>query len=514
MENSNPKIKILDWGFLKYSQAFERQKALVEERLKGIEPDRLVMVEHPSVVTIGRSGNDGDVYLPKETLRQKGVDVYDVDRGGRATYHGPGQMVAYPIIKLKNQELHGYVNTLLKTAADVLRIYGLEPTFKEGNPGIWVNGKKIASIGIAVKKWITYHGIALNVSTDLAAFSWIIPCGHQEEIITSMVNELGRPLDMHSVKDQFISKFCRRFGYDLDGKINRPSWLKLPYRRSPSLEKVEHVLKNERLGTVCQSAHCPNINECFNRGTATFMILGYRCTRNCRFCAVDSGFPEPLDVDEPLRVARAVLKLGLNYVVITSVTRDDLPDGGADQFVRTIAAIRQLCPDTHIEILIPDFNGSLEPLQKVCNIGPDMFNHNIETVPRLYRTARPQACFDRSLAVLNFAAKQGLKVKSGMMLGLGEQSDEIIDTVLALRRAGCEYLSLGQYLSPSKNHVPVARYVRPEEFDWWAEKARDMGFKEVAAGPLVRSSYKAEEMIRRPEPIGKEREIWAEKDSS
>jgi lipoic acid synthetase len=194
-------------------------------------------------------------------------------------------------------------------------------------------------------------------------------------------------------------------------------------------------------------------------------------------------------------VAKAVRKLGLDYVVITSVTRDDLEDGGAGQFVRTIDAIRKACPDTNIEVLVPDFKGSLKSLQAVCLARPDMFNHNIETVPRLYALARSQARFERSLNVLEFAASQGLKVKSGMMLGLGEQPDEINDTLLALRRTGCNYLTLGQYLSPSKDHVPVARYVQPEEFDMWAAKAKAMGFEEVAAGPLIRSSYKAEEMI-------------------
>jgi lipoic acid synthetase len=496
MESQN--IEIVDWGRLPYGPAFERQKTFVEERQKGIQPDRLVMVEHPPVVTIGRSGNQKDVCLPDEMLRQRGVELYYIDRGGRATYHGPGQMVAYPIIKIKNQDLHWYVRTLLETAASVLREYGLQPTFKKGNPGIWVDGKKIASIGIAVKKWITYHGVALNVNPDLSAFDWIVPCGHPDEIMTSMENELGQPVDLIEVKRHFIHKFCEYFGYPISPKQKHPKWLKLPSPATAAVEDLEHLLTDLRLATVCQSAHCPNIGECFNRGTATFMILGTRCTRNCRFCAVDSGFPEPLDPEEPVRVAKAAQHLGLKYVVITSVTRDDLEDGGAEQFVRTIEAIRRSCPDTKIEVLVPDFKGSLISLQNVCKARPDMFNHNIETVPRLYPLARPQARFERSLKVLKFAAGQGLKAKSGMMLGLGEQPEEIIETLLALRRIGCNYLTLGQYLSPSKDHVPVARYVQPEEFDMWAEKAKAMGFMEVAAGPMIRSSYKAEEMVKWP----------------
>lgn len=490
-------LEILDWGLLSFSEAYARQQAFREERSFGASPDRLVIVEHPPVVTIGRSGNERDLCLPEAVFRQKGVELHSIDRGGRATYHGPGQLVAYPIIEIMNRDLHWYVHTLLETVASVLREYGLEPTFKDGNPGIWVAGKKIASIGIAVKKWITYHGVALNVNPDLTAFDWIIPCGHPDEIMTSMENELDQPVDLIEVRRRFIHQFCEHFGYPIAPRQRHPEWLKLPSPRTTVFEEVEQLLDDLRLGTVCQNAHCPNIGECFNRGIATFMILGDRCTRNCRFCAVDNGCPEPLNPEEPERVARAVQNLGLKYVVVTSVTRDDLEDGGAGQFVRTIEAIRKACPDTNVEVLVPDFKGSLKSLQQVCKARPDMVNHNIETVPRLYSLARPQARFERSLKILKFAAGQGLKVKSGMMLGLGEQPQEIIDTCLALRRTGCDYLTLGQYLSPSKDHIPVARYVQPEEFDRWAEKAKIMGFKEVAAGPLIRSSYKAEEMVKR-----------------
>lgn len=277
--------------------------------------------------------------------------------------------------------------------------------------------------------------------------------------------------------------------------FKHPPWLKTRIVPSTTTGEVQNLLDDLRLGTVCQSAHCPNIGECFGRGTATFMILGTRCTRNCRFCAVESGVPDLPDSDEPIRLAEAVKNLKLKYVVVTSVTRDDLDDGGASQFVKTIEAIKKVCPCTLVEILIPDFKGALKSLENVCNARPDMFNHNIETVPRLYNLARPQAIFDRSLQVLAFAAEQGLKVKSGMMLGLGELEEEVEVSLSALLQTGCRYLTLGQYLAPSKTHVPVARYVKPHEFEQWACKARDMGFKEVASGPLIRSSYRAEEMI-------------------
>jgi len=226
------------------------------------------------------------------------------------------------------------------------------------------------------------------------------------------------------------------------------------------------------------------------------MILGTKCTRNCRFCAVEKhDEPEPIDLSEPGRVAKAVKKMKLNYAVITSVTRDDLKDCGAGQFVQTIKEIIRISPETGIEVLVPDFQGDRYLIQKVCDALPDMFNHNIETVPRLYSRVRPQAKYKRSLGVLSIAAKSNLAVKSGLMLGLGEKEQEVLETLSDLRRAGCEYLTLGQYLAPSKKHFPVDRYVPPEEFNNWAKKAKEMGFKEVAAGPLVRSSYRAEQLL-------------------
>jgi len=489
-------LEVSEWGVLPYDQALSRQKNLVEKRMSGQAPDRLVFVEHPAVVTMGRSAGADDLCVSEATLRQKGIQVCFTDRGGETTFHNPGQMVAYPIIRLKKRDLHWYVRTLLEAVAAVLRDYGLEPVLKEGSPGIWAGGAKIASIGISVKKWITYHGIALNVNNDLRSFNWIVPCGNPHEIITSMEKELGRPLDLAAIKDRFLQKFRKHFGYADCNEGKLPHWLKLRAHNSEAVAPVEQIIENMQLGTVCRSAQCPNIGECFSLGTATFMILGGRCTRNCRFCAVDKGLPEKVDTGEPERVARAVQELDLKYVVITSVTRDDLADGGAGQFVRTIASIRSLCPGTMIEILVPDFKGSQTALKKVCKAEPDMFNHNIETVPRLYSLVRPQAQFERSLNVLAVAAEQGLPVKSGLMLGLGERPEEIKETLAELRQVGCDYLTMGQYLAPSPAHVPVASYIPPDEFDEWAEISKSMGFKGVAAGPLVRSSYKADEMLR------------------
>jgi lipoic acid synthetase len=274
-----------------------------------------------------------------------------------------------------------------------------------------------------------------------------------------------------------------------------PSWLIRHAPDTTAIHRMEEKLRRWRLATVCESAHCPNLCECFARGTATFMILGTRCTRQCRFCAVDKGVPQQVDPEEPEHIALMAQSLGLRYVVVTSVTRDDLPDGGAEQFIRTIECIRKHCPGTRVEVLIPDFKGSLLSLQKVCNSRPDVLNHNIETVPALYARVRPLAHYRRSLSILEYAARQRLRVKSGLMLGLGETEGEVYEALTDLKRTGCHDLTIGQYLAPSKDHLPVVRFVPPDEFETWAQTARSMGFKQVAAGPLVRSSYRARELF-------------------
>ncbi len=493
-------IQIVDWGLLDYGQALVRQHQMVAERIKDHSPDRLVLVEHPPVVTIGRSGSLKDLCIAKEALGQKGVSLQKVDRGGRATFHGPGQLVVYPIVKVSDKDLHAFLKRLLDTVADVLRNHQLVPKFKQGKPGLWVNGAKIASVGLAVRKWVTYHGIALNVCTDPGWFDLIVSCGQPGDKITSMDREMGVPVDISDVKKRFAANFCSRHHYTACEKIKakpsgRPQWLVISTTDLKAADRMEKRLERLQLATVCQSAHCPNQGECFDRGTATFMILGTRCTRRCRFCAVDKGAPHAPDDGEPKRVAMAVQQLGLTHAVVTSVTRDDLPDGGAGHFAGTIQQIRKQCPGVSVEVLVPDFNGAIPALDTVCAARPDVFNHNIETVPRLYAKVRPVADYRRSLSVLSYAASQGLPVKTGLMLGLGETKTEVVKTLADLKRTGCMAVTVGQYLAPSGKHLPVARYVPPEEFDMWAATARGMGFKSVAAGPLVRSSYRAEEMM-------------------
>ncbi len=270
-----------------------------------------------------------------------------------------------------------------------------------------------------------------------------------------------------------------------------PLWLKVPMPAGENFSHVKKLIFKHRLNTVCQSAHCPNIGECWAHRTATFMILGDVCTRNCHFCAVNSAIPAPVDYNEPERVAEAVKTLALRYAVVTSVTRDDLDDGGASIFAETINAIRRSNRDCLVEVLVPDFKGMDSALLKVFQAKPDVFNHNVETVPSLYDKVRPQANYFRSLAVLAKAKKSGLVTKSGLMLGLGENDAEIVQVMKDLRNIECDFLTLGQYLQPSAQHAPIDRYVPPEEFIQFKNFGLQIGFRYVEAGPLVRSSYHA-----------------------
>lgn len=277
-----------------------------------------------------------------------------------------------------------------------------------------------------------------------------------------------------------------------------PPWIKRRFPPQGEWEEVQLLLRNLALHTVCESARCPNLGECFRRGTATFLILGDTCTRNCRFCAVRKGVPLPPDPEEPGRVAEAARSLGLRHVVVTSVTRDDLPDGGATHFARTIQAVRRVLPQATVEVLVPDFLGSEEALSIVLSAHPDVLNHNVETVPRLYPLVRPQADYERSLELLQRARKYSptLLVKSGLMVGLGEAQEEVEAVLRDLKGAGCDVVTIGQYLRPSMRHLPVIEFVPPQTFEYYRECALRLGFQGVASGPFVRSSYRAEEFVR------------------
>ena len=277
----------------------------------------------------------------------------------------------------------------------------------------------------------------------------------------------------------------------------KPDWLRIDLNKGRSLNYVKEILNRFSLNTVCEEANCPNRMECFSKKTATFMILGSQCTRNCRFCNVTHGAPQPVDPEEPDKVAKAAAELELKHVVVTSVTRDDLPDGGARHFSRVIKAIKSLSGDTVVEVLIPDFRGSFAALETVVKAKPEVLNHNIETVPRLYPEVRPAAIYERSLELLSRVKSidGSMLTKSGIMVGLGEKEEEVIRVFNDLRSAGCDFLTIGQYLAPSAGHYPVAEYISPEIFKMYKEKALSLGFSFVASAPLVRSSYNAAEML-------------------
>ena len=279
-------------------------------------------------------------------------------------------------------------------------------------------------------------------------------------------------------------------------RLRKPEWIKVKMQGGTKSNKVNSLISDLSLNTVCNEANCPNMMECFERGTATFMILGRNCTRNCTFCNVTREMPDDVMLDEPENVAKAVEKLNLKHAVITSVTRDDLVDQGANQFAKVVEEIRKSTPSVSIELLIPDMQGNTELIDIILDSEPNILNHNVETVPELYDEVRPMAIFERSIGVLDYVKKKkpNMKTKSGVMLGLGETKDQVIDVLKRLREVDCDMLTLGQYLQPTTSHIEVKEYITPEQFDEYKEVALSMGFKRVASAPLVRSSYYAEDL--------------------
>lgn len=284
----------------------------------------------------------------------------------------------------------------------------------------------------------------------------------------------------------------------------RPDWLKIKLPGGPDYVAVNRTMRTGKLHTVCEEARCPNMGECWGEGTATFMILGDTCTRSCGFCAVKTGRPGELDRAEPVRVAKAIQEMDLNYVVITSVNRDELDDGGAGIFAETIRKIKEYVPGCYVEVLIPDFKGSASALQDVIDARPDVLGHNLETVAHLYSRVRPQAKYEQSLKVLDRSRQAGLITKSGIMVGIGEQPNEVLELMADLRAVDCMLMTIGQYLQPTRKHLPVERYVHPDEFAMYHQEGLKLGFTHVESGPLVRSSYRAEkatqliEQLRQP----------------
>lgn len=515
-------ITVEDCGVIPYRQAHARQMELVEllHRDETREATCLIL-EHPPVFTLGRNGSPGHVSVDESYLKQRNIELVRVERGGEVTYHGPGQLVCYPVVSLRRIGLSvaEFVHHLEEIMLGLARSHAIAAQRDPRNHGIWVAGRKLGSIGIAIRHGITYHGLAINVNPDLEPFSWINPCGLSGVSMTSMQRELQAPVDSNRVKGELVEEIGRVFGCtttvvapasgpEPSGvspgsepggsrgqtvRTAKPKWLKKRLPSGDGFEKTRRLVSTSGLHTVCQEARCPNQFECYGKGTATFMIMGETCTRNCRFCAVSHAPVEPLDPSEPQRIASAAADMGLDYVVLTSVTRDDLPDGGAAHFVSTMQAIKARRPGTLIEILIPDLQGNEKALAVLCREQPAVLNHNIETVPSLYPRVRPQALYHRSLQLLATAKSlnPAIVTKSGLMVGLGESREELIRTMGDIREAGCDLLTLGQYLQPTKAHLAVKRFVPPEEFEELRGIASELGFKGVAAGPHVRSSYRA-----------------------
>ncbi len=492
-----PNIEVIDRrGVEDYSTTLGLQQDLLQQKIADRTlPDYLILVEHAEVYTVGRGA-------PVQTLIQsteKSVPWIEVGRGGDATFHGPGQVVCYPIFDLERygNDVHRYLRKLEAAIIAMLRDFHIEGITRKGFTGVWVNHaeemKKIASIGIGVKRWIAYHGIAVNVTTDLRYFQAISPCGQDGRVMTSMEEVTRKRLQLGTaaVKSSLVSAFRREF------RAPRPAWLKVKAPGSPEFIETQTIVKNLKLVTVCEEARCPNIGECWSHHTATFMIMGELCTRRCGFCSVKDGTVanlQQLDALEPYRIARAVAELGLLHVVVTSVNRDDLSDMGAGHFNATARAIRKWNPECSIEFLIPDMQGRRELLEQIlCDVDVSILNHNIETVPRLYRRVRPGASFKRSLEILRWAHEisSGVRTKSGLMVGLGETKGEVLEVMDALREAGCDILTIGQYLQPTKNQLPIAEYVTPEQFREYEEEGKRRGFSFVESGPFVRSSYHA-----------------------
>ncbi len=571
-------MKVRWLGRVPYREAWALQRAISRRSTD----DYLLLLEHPPVYTLGRNADLGHVLVDPSTV---GAELVPVDRGGDVTFHGPGQLVGYPLITVGPGLQHGrthvtHVEDVVIAALVSLGFASASVGRLPGYPGVWVGldeevgagspgPRKIAAVGVRTARGRTTHGFALNVSTDLTMFGHIVPCGIADRPVTSLEAE-GLPVSMAEARTAVIAAaedvwgavedsqlvtdgaavvqaapasdpdltepqlgvvpsgpvpvavaFGRTSGASaLDRRLARagvdpaaglsldqrkPAWLRVPTVMEGEYLGLRQNLRDLDLVTVCEEAGCPNIYECWSDGTATFMINGSRCTRACGFCQVDTRHPLPLDPGEPERVAEAVARMGLAHAVITCVARDDLADGGAGGFAAAIAAVRSRAPRTTVEVLISDCKGDDASLATIFGARPDVLNHNIETVARLQRAVRPSAGYARSLGVLARAKEAGLTTKSGIILGMGEDEDEVLATLGDLRSVGVDIVTIGQYLRPSRKHLPVSRFWDPAEFESLRVSGMAMGFTHVQSSPLTRSSYHAREAAEASNrPLGSE----------
>ena len=519
-------------GRVPYREALAVQEALFTH---GVQ-DHLLLLEHPHVFTHGPRADLAVNVLVDPT--SVGADLVAVKRGGDVTYHGPGQLVGYPIINVSNAiGAADHVCSIQRVIVASLGELGVvDVGCLHDYPGVWVgvtgpDPRKICAIGVRLGRGRTMHGFALNVSPDLRYMrEYIVPCGIPDKPVTSLAEEgidasledVAAVVARHAAamwgageierqdvawkhRPDDLSAFSRGQGPGAvvrrlaqagvaDGlaiSTRKPEWLRPKVVHGPEVIALRKTVRDLGLVTVCEEAGCPNLSECWADGTATFMVLGERCTRACGFCLIDTRKPLAPADDEPARVAEAVAGMGLAHAVLTMVARDDLPDGGLNHVARCVEAIRERCPGTRIETLISDAKGDADSLTMLFEVRPDVLNHNIETVARLQRAVRPSAGYARSLSVLARAKAAGLTTKSGLIVGMGETPAEVDGCLADLAGIGVDIVTIGQYLRPTTHHLPVARWVEPHEFAEWKRVGEGLGIGHVEASPLTRSSYHA-----------------------
>ncbi len=549
-------------GTVPYREALAVQTSLFEHG----SGQHLLLLEHPHVFTYGRTADLATNLTCEPAV--VGAELVAAKRGGDITYHGPGQLVGYPILNIDNKlGATGHVCGVEGLIIDVLTELGVPNAGRlEGYAGVWLDAgtereRKICAIGVRLKKGRTMHGFALNVSTDLTFMrEHIVPCGIGDKPVTSLAEE-GVDVSMeqvaavvarlaadrwaadgagrgeverqdvawrHAADGRDLTAFSRGEGPGEQVKLvstraaarledagvdvaaglsietRKPDWLRPKVELGPEVMELKKTIRSLDLVTVCEDAGCPNLSDCWSDGTATFMVLGERCTRACGFCLVDTRKPMLPAADEPQRVAEAIDRMQLDHAVLTMVARDDLADGGMAHVAACVEAIRQRRPSANIETLISDAKGDDASLDLLFASRPDVMNHNVETVARLQRAVRPSAGYGRSLGVLARAKKAGLVTKTGFMAGLGETDDEIIGLLADLAGLGVDIVTIGQYLRPTSNHLPIARYAEPAEFTRWKQIGESFGIGHVEASPLTRSSYHAKsaaDAVAKPVPV-------------
>jgi lipoic acid synthetase len=528
-------------GKLPYSEAYDLQLGIHRSvSQNNSNDDYLLLLEHDGVITSGRSAKKNNLLVSEEELSNRGIDFFETDRGGDITYHGEGQLIGYPIVRLSDpKKILPFVRSLENVIIDTLNEFSIDSYTKDDDTGVWTSAGKIASIGIKVSKWTTYHGFSLNIFDNLEGFNLINPCGNESEKMSS-IHQFNNQVSFEDVSSVISKNFEKIFNYEkidkqfsqftpkqlkktkefnidemvkrgvfkpnkniipitirgvLPNEPRRPEWMKVKANLGNDYINLKNLLSEKKLNTVCEEASCPNIYECWSMGTATFMIMGDVCTRACGFCDVKTGKPGQLDSDEPRRVAESVKAMQLSHAVITSVNRDDLDDGGSLFFADTIRAVKELNEKCNVEVLVPDFKGLRSAIDNILFASPEVFNHNLETVPRLQREIRTAASYGRSLSLLEYVKQQGYmgKTKTGLIVGMGETKDEVISVLKDLSKIDIDIVTIGQYLRPTAKHRPIDRYATLEEFEDYKLLGESFGIPHVESGPLVRSSYHAKD---------------------